>query len=108
MTVLSFSARTARSRARAAARVSIAALHLDTRPFLDALDECREIARRPKLAVGVLPERAHGTPDPHRHLELLRLLEVELHVLVHEAGGEAVVEGARQDRARELDLRRRV
>src|SRR2546428_5976841 len=81
------------------------ALHFNAGPTLEHLHDGGEVFFAAELFMRLEPGLAHRVRPPHRNAGGFRLLEAELEVLVHEVGGEAEVEAARQDRLWELVLR---
>ncbi len=80
--------------------------HLDAGAALDRLHHGGEVLVGAVLVTGELQHASHGLRDRHRHAQRLALGEAELHVLVHQADGEAKIERARQHHAAELVLGR--
>src|SRR5688572_2508755 len=83
-------------------------LNLDAGPLFDDLRDACEVGIGAELC---LRDRQHLTnrrTRDHRHTQRLGLVDAQPHVLVRQARRESEVEGARQDRSRELVLRRAV
>ena len=67
-----------------------------------------EVGIGSELRVGDREHLPHRRAGHHRHAERLGLVEAQAHVLVRQPGREAEIERARDDRLRELVLRRAV
>src|SRR5882757_1878853 len=77
----------------------------DSSPLLDKGCDPRTVLARHALGHGELPILANRRAKPHRHAELLGLLQAERHVLVHEFDAEILVVASRQHMFRIGDLR---
>src|SRR6476469_6893422 len=67
----------------AAARPGLIAADDHAGPFLDHLDQRGEVVVATAFGHAHVPHLDHVGAEPHRHLEVLRLLEAERDVLVH-------------------------
>src|SRR5579863_6407062 len=103
---LSYRAVIAACAMRRASEVPISPADLGAGPLLHASAHRSEIGLRPEERVGDGQHLAHRAADDHRHAKRFRLVEAEPHILVGKPGGEAEVEGPRQDGFRELVLGR--
>src|ERR1700740_3628989 len=76
--------------------------YADAGRLFERFDHRREIGIGALVAHGGLPNPSDRFGDVDRHAQRSGLVEIEPHIFDHQPGGEPVIEGAREDRAREL------